>query len=211
MFNNIGRKMQLLAQILCWTGIAASVIIAIVLLNANSYSNPTVATSFIVLVAGSALSWIGSWMLYAFGQITEDIHAMREASDTSVCLPLYRKAREQMAQEQYEQAIVQLEDVRSFRDADELVKECYFHIGCDHLTGGELVKAIDILEKAGDYPGAREMRNEATYLQGKALLEDGNKREAAALLNGIREYKDVEQIFENDEELRTIAFNLPMY
>ena len=71
---------------------------------------------------------------------------MREASDTSVCLPLYRKARELMAQKQYEQAL--------------------------------------------------------------ALLENGSKREAAALLNRIREYKDVEQIFANDEELRTIAFNL---
>ena len=133
---------------------------------------------------------------------------MREASDTSVCLPLYRKARELMAQKQYEQALAQLEDVCSFRDAGKLMKECCYHIGSDYFTGGELAKAIDMLEKAGDYPGAQEMYSEATYLQAKALLENGSKREAAALLNRIREYKDVEQIFANDEELRTIAFNL---
>lgn len=209
MFKNIGKKIQMLAQILCWVGIIASVITAIMLWNEDSYRNPTTTAGFIVLVAGSLVSWIGSWTLYAFGQIAEDIHAMREASDTSVCLPLYRKARELMAQKQYEQALTQLEDVRAFRDAGVLMQECCFHIGSEHFTNGELKEAIDMLKKAGDHPGAQEMCTEATYLHGKALLEAGDKEEAASLLSSIRNYKDVEQIFESDEELRSIVFDLP--
>lgn len=208
MFTHIGKKMQTLAQIICWAGITVSVIGACVLWSADSYRNPTIATGFIVLVVGALVSWIGSWTLYAFGQITEDIHAMREASDTSVCLPLYRKARELMAQEQYAQAVAQLEDVSTFRDADKLMQECYFHIGSDHFIKGELAQALEALKKADEHPGAPEMCNEVIYLQAKALLEAGNKKEAARLLNDIRDYKDVEQLFQSDDELRNIAFNL---
>ena len=78
MFNNIGNKLKALAQILCWAGIVASFIAALVLWSNSSYRNPTVGTGFIVLIAGSLGSWIGSWTLYAFGQITEGADGLLE-------------------------------------------------------------------------------------------------------------------------------------
>ena len=76
MFEDIGAKIKGLATFLCWVGIITSIAYAIVLWSQNSYHNSTVGMGALVLFAGTIISWIGSWILYAFGQITEDIHAM---------------------------------------------------------------------------------------------------------------------------------------
>ena len=65
-----------LALVVWCVGILASIVIGIILI-ANAYNDSSLLTGWIVLVGGSVFSWIGSWTLYAFGQITEDIHAMR--------------------------------------------------------------------------------------------------------------------------------------
>ena len=78
MFDNIGEKMMKFAIILCGLGIIASVIYGIVLLANSNYNNNTTGLGIAVIIGGSLFSWIGSWALYAFGQITDDIHAMCE-------------------------------------------------------------------------------------------------------------------------------------
>ena len=79
MFDNIGGKIKGLAVTICVIGIMASVIGAIGLWAMNNYRNPTVALGIVVLVGGCLLSWIGSFFMYGFGQMIEDIAAIRVA------------------------------------------------------------------------------------------------------------------------------------
>lgn len=67
MWNNMGRKIQALAKVMCWFGIAAAIAGAIVLFQ-NYY---TVAIGVFTIILGPILSWVGSWVLYGFGIIVE--------------------------------------------------------------------------------------------------------------------------------------------
>ena len=71
MFENIGGKIKTLAVIICWIGIIASVVAACALWMENSRRNPTGGLGFVILIAGCLSSWIGSFVLYAIGEITE--------------------------------------------------------------------------------------------------------------------------------------------
>lgn len=72
MFENIGGKLKSLAMIVCCLGIICSIILAIVLWAGNSRYYPTVGTGFGVLIGGCVLSYIGSMMTYAFGELVEN-------------------------------------------------------------------------------------------------------------------------------------------
>lgn len=92
MFDNIGKKLQILAETLCWLGIIASIIVAIVLWAQDSYWHSTAALGFGVLIGGCLVSWLSSLFLYAFGQLVEDIHNMRTPSCSNT--PLSTPAEE---------------------------------------------------------------------------------------------------------------------
>ena len=81
MFDNIGKKIMVLAKAIAILGIIASVIISINLFvqasNLSSYyysesksSLNTIAWS--ILIGGSLGSWIGSFVLFAFGQLVDN-------------------------------------------------------------------------------------------------------------------------------------------
>ena len=84
MFDNIGGKIKGLAKFFCWLGIIASVIggIAIIVAGAQmnsyyySYSSSVITTAILsgiaVMVFGSLISWIGSFLLYGFGQLVDN-------------------------------------------------------------------------------------------------------------------------------------------
>ena len=67
MFENIGGKIKDLAVLVCWIGIIASIIAAVVLCSAGS-----IGFGLAVLIAGGLSSWIGSFAAYALGEITEN-------------------------------------------------------------------------------------------------------------------------------------------
>ena len=71
MWNDIGRKLQSLAKVLCWIGVIASAILTIVLLEMNNKSNPTTLSAILTLVFGCLFSWVGSWAIYGLGLVTE--------------------------------------------------------------------------------------------------------------------------------------------
>ena len=66
MFTNIGHKIKILAQILCWGGIIISVGIGISLFDVSEL------TGCIVLLAGPCISWPSSFFMYGFGQLVEN-------------------------------------------------------------------------------------------------------------------------------------------
>ncbi len=69
MFDNIGGKIKTLAQVVCWIGIIASVIIGFVMM---AQDDDTAFAGVLIMVLGSLGSWIGSFMTYGFGQLIEN-------------------------------------------------------------------------------------------------------------------------------------------
>ena len=75
MFNNIGGKIKGFAKFICWLGIIASVIIAILNITTSvAVGNIAIGVLVGVLIAvgGVLVSWIGSFLLYGFGQLIEN-------------------------------------------------------------------------------------------------------------------------------------------
>lgn len=134
MFDNIGKKMQALATVICWIGIIASVICTFVLWGQHSDRNPTVVLGFGVLIGGCLASWLSSMLIYAFGQLVDDIHAMSMKSSTSSHQPLpsvdnsqeaiYQKGLQSASSGIYSLAAHYFSLIPSYKDADEKKAEC---------------------------------------------------------------------------------------
>lgn len=74
MFTNIGRKIKVLAWVVCIVGILGSFIGAIYLwVNAGHFYDSVglILSGFITLIVGSLVSWVGSFFCYGFGQLIE--------------------------------------------------------------------------------------------------------------------------------------------
>ena len=92
MFNNIGGQIKGLAKVICWLGIIASVIIGILLImsatNRNGYYSYTdtnmVITGILVMIMGSILSWIGSFVLYGFGELVDNSSKLVELKSNEI-------------------------------------------------------------------------------------------------------------------------------
>ncbi|MCL2037073.1 MAG: zinc finger Ran-binding domain-containing protein [Oscillospiraceae bacterium] len=72
MHTNIGGKIKVLAKVITWLGIIISVIMGLNLNTAAPISSS--GSSFIsvaIIVVGSLASWIGSFLLYGFGELIE--------------------------------------------------------------------------------------------------------------------------------------------
>lgn len=69
MFDNIGEKIKILAKILCWLGIIASVIVGIVLMIKDE---SLTLIGILIAVIGSLLSWAGSSIMYGFGRLVKN-------------------------------------------------------------------------------------------------------------------------------------------
>jgi hypothetical protein len=66
MFDNIGSKIKTVATTLTALGIALSVLAGIVILCEGD------ASGLFIMIFGSLFSWLGSFLLYGFGQLIEN-------------------------------------------------------------------------------------------------------------------------------------------
>lgn len=82
MFENVGEKIKSIAKFVCWGGIAADIILAIIMFVAadeDYYNQETyVLIGLICLIVGPVLSWISSLLLYAFGEINVSLMIMSQ-------------------------------------------------------------------------------------------------------------------------------------
>ena len=69
MFNNIGNKIKTVAETLCFLGIIVSVFIGLVFI---AQGEDSILTGFLIMVLGSLVSWLGSFMTYGIGQLIEN-------------------------------------------------------------------------------------------------------------------------------------------
>lgn len=68
-FDNIGGKIKILAQVVCWIGIACSVISGFVIMASDE---DMALLGLMIMIVGSLLSWVSSFTLYGFGQLIEN-------------------------------------------------------------------------------------------------------------------------------------------
>lgn len=74
MFTNIGDKIKNLASVLAWLGIIGSIIGGIVMIAVGLESSEIfVLFGFLTAIAGSLVSWIGSFLLYGFGELIDRV------------------------------------------------------------------------------------------------------------------------------------------
>ena len=83
MFKNIGKKIMALAKVLCWFGIVVSLIAAVgagLAAAQQGGSNVVIGLigGIVVAVLGVLASWIGSFVLYGFGQLIDDTANIRK-------------------------------------------------------------------------------------------------------------------------------------
>ena len=80
MFNNIGGKIKTLASVITWLGIGLSVIIGIVLM---VMAEELILIGLIVAILGSIFSWIGSFLIYGFGELIENSSIIAKKANMS--------------------------------------------------------------------------------------------------------------------------------
>ncbi|MBR3750487.1 MAG: hypothetical protein IKK58_01830 [Clostridia bacterium] len=76
MFSDMGKKIRMLAMVLCWAGIAISILGALATfcsLYAFSDMNIilVILISVAILIGGPILSWVGSFILCGYGELIE--------------------------------------------------------------------------------------------------------------------------------------------
>lgn len=81
MFKNIGGKIKDLAKVICFVGIAISVVAGIVMIGFGSFSyngDTMIGMGLAVMIVGSLVSWIGSFFAYGFGELIENTTVIAE-------------------------------------------------------------------------------------------------------------------------------------
>ena len=76
MFSNIGKKIKTLAAVICWLQIIGFVIVAIIQFVLASQMGGSGATIYIItgvltLIVGPLAAWIGSFLLYGYGELID--------------------------------------------------------------------------------------------------------------------------------------------
>ena len=79
MFSNAGRSIKKITKLICVFGILFSlgIGVALVVVGADMRDGETlIITGIAIGVLGSVLSWISSLVLYAYGDMAENVYAM---------------------------------------------------------------------------------------------------------------------------------------
>ena len=79
LYENIGEKIKNLAK---WIFIVEAV--GIIITGLILIFNDVVLYGLLTLFCGPISAWVSSWILYAFGELVEDVHAIRNKEGTTV-------------------------------------------------------------------------------------------------------------------------------
>ena len=85
MFNNPGKKLKSLAKVIFWLSIIIYTLAAVgAYLNEVEINSASGSTIGLIIVAvlwvliGLLIGWLSSILVYAFGELIEDVHSMRK-------------------------------------------------------------------------------------------------------------------------------------
>lgn len=120
MFSNIGGKIKTTAKVVCWLGILAAAIVAIACwANGNPQDD---GFGFGYLIGGSLASWIGSFLIYGFGELIDRT------------ISIDNKLKNAPVPEQTSETRKTVSTVKApatqfpYSDADELIKKLFFNL-----------------------------------------------------------------------------------
>ena len=74
LYENIGSKIKNWAKWIFIVEAIGAIITGVVLMATDE---DLIVYGLLTLVCGPIIAWVGSWILYAFGELVEDIHAIR--------------------------------------------------------------------------------------------------------------------------------------
>lgn len=97
LYENIGSKIKNWAKCIFVIEAIGAVITGLVLPFADE---DLILYGLLTLVCGPIIAWVGSLILYAFGQLVEDVHAMRDKEGTTEEVKAKREAEEKAKREQ---------------------------------------------------------------------------------------------------------------
>ena len=73
MFDDIGGKIKIIGQILCWLGIGCSLFVGGLYI-----SQEQIVAGFLIATIGALVSWISAMMIYGFGQLIQNSDIIAE-------------------------------------------------------------------------------------------------------------------------------------
>ena len=103
LYENIGGKIKNWAKRIFIVEAIGSIITAMALPNASGDPDDFILISLLIAIVGPIVAWVGSGILYAFGELVEDTHAMRKK--------YYPMAEEQANREAEEKANREAEEI----------------------------------------------------------------------------------------------------
>ena len=97
MFTNIGRKIKVLAKVLCWIGIIGGIVsgISLIIVGAKGtgiamdyYGSTSVvggaaliAVGVVLLIVLPLLAWVSSFLLYGFGEMVDSTSDIKRSNE----------------------------------------------------------------------------------------------------------------------------------
>ncbi len=150
MFDNIGNKIKILAKVLCWIGIVLCVIVAMVMfvlssqtdsLQMDSVKSKFLWCGFAFLILGPLFSWIGSFVLYGFGELINNSAIIAQQSNRSN--QIYNKKMEEQHKKEKEQ---RKENIRGQILDDNVSEDCYIDIQCPHCDADLSYTRYELLQ-----------------------------------------------------------------
>ncbi len=84
-FKNIGRVIKIVAEVLFWVGIVASLIFGILV--GTIEEDNTVFIGVLLMICGSISSWVTSLLVYGFGQLVENSDTLVQKESQAPQLP----------------------------------------------------------------------------------------------------------------------------
>ena len=91
LYENIGGKIKNWAKWIFIVEAIGSIITAIVLPIASGDPDDFILISVLIAIVGPIVAWVGSWILYAFGELVEDVHAMRDKNSPIIKIETEQK------------------------------------------------------------------------------------------------------------------------
>lgn len=76
MFDNIGNKIMVLAKVVCWIGIIASIVAGVAAIVAAHGYLEYIIGGVLLMIAGCILSWVSAFVLYGFGKLVDNSEIM---------------------------------------------------------------------------------------------------------------------------------------
>ena len=163
LYENIGSKIKNWAKWIFIVEAIGAIITGVVLMATDE---DLIVYGLLTLVCGPIIAWVGSWILYAFGQLVEDVHAMRDKEGTTEEVKAKREAKERARREAVEKAKREAEE-KAKREAEEKAKR-EAEEKAKH-EAEELLDGLPYMAKPNDFEENIRWKNEIKKLSYEKL------------------------------------------